>query len=82
MPTSGSISGCTVSGITSANYSSGFNGVLINADITVGADYNCDTSTPTGCWFRIQMSYTGAAATQANDTTTWTRRSREIPSGS
>ena len=34
MPTS-TVAGCTVSGITSNNYSSGFNGVLVTADISV-----------------------------------------------
>ncbi|MEY2403279.1 MAG: hypothetical protein QOD38_830 [Acidimicrobiaceae bacterium] len=72
MPTSGSIGGpggCTVSGITSTAYPTGFNGTLIRADIKVFGDYNCTTADPFGCWFRIQMSYTSGA--QANDTTTW-----------
>ena len=29
------------------------------------------STSATGCWFKIQMSYTGGAASQANDTTTW-----------
>jgi hypothetical protein len=70
MPTS-TVSGCTVSAITSNNYSSGFNGVLITADISVGGNYNCNSASSTGCWFKIQMTYTGGAASQANDTTTW-----------
>ena len=70
MPTS-TVTGCTVSGITSNNYSSGFNGVLVVADISVSGNYNCNSASPSGCWFKIQMTYTGGAATQANDTTTW-----------
>jgi hypothetical protein len=75
MPSGGTIGGsgnCTVSGITSNSYSSGgFNGVMIFADIQVGPTYNCTSGSATGCWFKIQMSYTGGGATQANDTTTW-----------
>jgi Flp pilus assembly protein TadG len=70
MPSS-TVSGCTISGITSNDYPAGFNGVLITADISVGGDYNCSTAVATGCWFKIQMNYTGGAAVQANDTTTW-----------
>jgi Flp pilus assembly protein TadG len=70
MPSS-TVSGCTVSGITSNGYPAGFNGVLIAADISVGANYSCDSASSTGCWFKIQMTYTGGAASQANDTTTW-----------
>jgi hypothetical protein len=69
MPTSGSVNGCSVSGITSSTYPTGFNGTLVQANIKVFGDYNCATGNTLGCWFRIQMSYT--AGTQANDTTTW-----------
>ena len=69
MPTSGTVSGCSVSGITATTYPTGYNGTLIQANIKVFGDYNCNTADPFGCWFRIQMSYTSGA--QANDTTTW-----------
>jgi Flp pilus assembly protein TadG len=68
MPAS-TIAGCTVSGITSNTYPSGFQGVLVRVDIKVPGNYTCDVVKPSGCWFRIQMSYT--SGTQANDTTTW-----------
>jgi Flp pilus assembly protein TadG len=72
MPSGGTVSGCTVSGITSNDYGGGgFNGVLVIADISVSGNYSCDAESATGCWFKIQMSYTGGGATQANDTTTW-----------
>lgn len=61
----GSVGGCTLSGINTAN----FGGGLVEVDIAVPGDYNCNFASTSGCWFRIQMSYT--AGTQANDTTTW-----------
>src|SRR5262249_2142434 len=63
------ISGCSVSGITSNDYPNGFNGVLVDVKVNVPASYTCDQSVSTNCWFKIQMSYTNGA--QANDTTTW-----------
>jgi Flp pilus assembly protein TadG len=69
MPTSGTISGCVVSGITSSTYPSGYNGTKISAIVSIPGDYSCNTGDPFGCWFHIQMSYT--SGTLANDTTTW-----------
>jgi hypothetical protein len=68
-PTGSTFSGCTLSGITSANYPGGFNGVLVDVKVNVPGDYNCNVSDPNGCWFKVQMTYTSGA--QANDTTTW-----------
>ena len=61
----GSVSGCTLSGIKTSNY----NGVLVEVNISVPGSYSCAYGSTTGCWFRLQMSYTNG--TQANDTTTW-----------
>ncbi|MEY2451031.1 MAG: hypothetical protein QOD92_605 [Acidimicrobiaceae bacterium] len=68
-PSGSSFSGCVLSGITSANYPGGFNGVLVNVKVNVPGDYNCTVADPNGCWFKIQMTYSSGA--QANDTTTW-----------
>ena len=46
-------------------------GITNTTDISVSGNYNCNSASPSGCWFKIQMTYTGGAATQANDTTTW-----------
>ena len=78
LPTSGTPGGlgnCSVSGIDSTTYPTGFNGTLVQANIQVFGNYNCGgapfrgVNDPFACWFKIQMSYT--PGTQANDTTTW-----------
>ncbi|MEY2420777.1 MAG: hypothetical protein QOI95_844 [Acidimicrobiaceae bacterium] len=68
-PSGSSFSGCVLSGITSANYPSGFNGILVNVKVNVPGTYGCNVGDPNGCWFKIQMTYSSGA--QANDTTTW-----------
>ena len=59
-------SNCTITGMTSAVY----NGRLVTASIPIPPAYNCDFASATGCWVKIQMTYSGGA--QPNDTTTWT----------
>jgi hypothetical protein len=57
------VSGCGVSGVTSANY----NGKLIQVTMNVPANYTCATADPNGCWFKINIQYNGTP----QDTTTW-----------
>jgi hypothetical protein len=68
-------SGCRMSGITSGDYTSGTNGVLVDVNVKTPANYTCGAGLPKGvndpnaCWFKIKMTYSSGA--QANDTTTW-----------
>jgi hypothetical protein len=57
------ISGCSVAGMTSANY----NGRLTQANIALPSTYTCATGSATGCWFKIQLTIKGSP----QDTTTW-----------
>jgi hypothetical protein len=60
------VSGCTVSGITSANY----NGRNMVVRIPIPGDYSCEVTNPLGCWTKVRVSVVGAGATPS-DTTTW-----------
>jgi hypothetical protein len=56
--------GCSVSGVSSSN---GYNGRIDEFRIPVPADYSCTDTDPTGCWFKINLSFGG----RVQDTTTW-----------
>jgi hypothetical protein len=58
--------GCTLSGITSANY----NGRNVQVRIPIPGTYNCNVADPLGCWVKVRVAVVGAGATPA-DTTTW-----------
>lgn len=62
-PTAISSSGCSVSGLTSAQYDAR----IITLTLVVPTDYTCNTSVATGCWLKVKLDFTGAPA----DTTTW-----------
>ena len=62
-PTAISSSGCSVSGLTSAQYDAR----IITLSLVVPTDYTCNTSVATGCWLKVKLDFTGAPA----DTTTW-----------
>jgi hypothetical protein len=57
------VSGCQMSGITSAQY----NGRNTIVRIPIPANYNCNVADPNGCWTKVQVTFTGTPA----DTTTW-----------
>ena len=57
------VSNCTVSGVTSANY----NGHIIQVTMSMPATYTCASTDPNGCWFKININYHGSP----QDTTTW-----------
>ena len=63
--TIGNNSNCSISGIDST-----FNGRLVTVQIPIPAGYGCNTTDPLGCWWKINMSYTGNGV-QPLDTTTW-----------
>jgi hypothetical protein len=67
--TSGSLttvpSTCTLNNVQSNN---GYQGSLETIDVKLPDNYTCDTTTDTGCWFRIKESFPYGTA----DTTTWT----------
>jgi hypothetical protein len=58
---------CTLSNVSSGN---GFNGRIITVDVPIPNDYTCTTTSATGCWFRIAMTYPPGYGVA--DTTTWT----------
>jgi hypothetical protein len=58
------VSGCTMSGITNAQY----NGRNVIVRIPIPSDYNCAVASPTGCWTKVRVTF--PSGTPA-DTTTW-----------
>jgi hypothetical protein len=60
------VSGCQVSGITSANY----NGRNVVVKIPIPGSYDCAVADPLGCWVKVRVTVVGAGATPS-DTTTW-----------
>jgi len=65
---------CTLSNI---NRSNGYNGQLMVVAVPVPADYDCDDTSPFGCWVRVSFIYpTGTGVT---DTTTWTANLKGDP---
>ena len=79
----GTISGCTITRddnavlnttpslcrLNNVLASGGYNGRLLTIDVPIPANYTCSSSSPTGCWMRIQASYPVGAT--VNDATTW-----------
>jgi hypothetical protein len=63
------VSGCSVSGITSAGTGGGYNGRNMIVRIPIPGNYNCDVADPEGCWTKVRVEAIGA--TSAADTTTW-----------
>jgi hypothetical protein len=57
--------GCGVNGMTSARYQ----GRAVSVQIPIPTAYNCDEASRTGCWIKINMTFSGSAS--PNDTTTW-----------
>jgi Flp pilus assembly protein TadG len=64
-PVNGTTSPCMVTGVQS---SAGYQGKWLTIDVPIPANYTCDTSSPTNCWFRINYLFTGGI----EDTTSWT----------
>ena len=79
----GTISGCTITRDDNAVLNTtpslcqlnnvlstgGYNGRLLTIDVPIPTNYTCSSSSPTGCWMRIQASYPVGAT--VNDATTW-----------
>jgi Flp pilus assembly protein TadG len=63
-PVTGNLSNCSVSVSPSAN-----NGKLQTITIPIPADYSCNSTSPGGCWFTVQINYS-----QATDVMTWNAR--------
>jgi hypothetical protein len=61
-----SVSGCGVTGMTSAN----FQGREVSVQIPIPGGYTCDEEDRAGCWIRIALSFSDGA--NPSDTTTWT----------
>ena len=64
----GSASFAPLTACTVAVRSSTHNGKLQRMVIPLPNDYDCDPSTLGGCWFRVQINFTGSTVT---DFTTW-----------
>jgi hypothetical protein len=47
--------------------SAGFNGRAIIAKVPIPDSYDCDETSTTGCWVRVQAVFSGGVT----DTTTW-----------
>ena len=47
------------------------NGKVQRITIPIPPDYNCDPTSLGNCWYRVTMSFPGAAV---NDITTWNAR--------
>ncbi|MBC2932798.1 pilus assembly protein TadG-related protein [Nocardioides sp. zg-1228] len=62
-----SLVNCKISGISSA---AGWNGRSQDIRVPIPANYTCTTSSPGGCWFRVEVSF--GAGKPVNDSTTWT----------
>ena len=66
--TTGPLSKCAVTGITSA----GYNGKLQVIQVPVPPSYTCTVSSAGGCWFRVQVTF--GSGNSVNDSTTWTAK--------
>lgn len=63
----GNLTNCQITGISSA---AGWNGRSQDIRVPIPSTYTCDTSTPGGCWFRVEVAF--GAGNPVNDSTTWT----------
>jgi hypothetical protein len=61
-PTAGTLTGCSIA----AN--SSYNGKWEQISIPLPSGFNCDYSSPTGCWITLAYDYGGG---QPSDTTSW-----------
>jgi Flp pilus assembly protein TadG len=59
-------SDCSQSGINAA---AGWNGQWVSWEVPIPASYNCDATSASGCWIKLQFSYPSGTV---SDTTTWT----------
>lgn len=57
-------SNCRLNNVSSAK---GFNGRIVEVDIPIPDDYDCDDDLPTGCWTKVLADFPGGV----QDTTTW-----------
>ena len=57
-------SNCKLNNVSSGN---GFNGRIVEVDIPIPADYDCDDTSPTGCWTKVLGDFPSGV----QDTTTW-----------
>jgi hypothetical protein len=57
-------SNCKLNKVSS---SKGFNGRIVEVDIPIPSDYDCDDHLPTGCWTKVQAAFPDGV----QDTTTW-----------
>jgi hypothetical protein len=57
-------SNCQLNNVSSGT---GFNGRIVQVDVPIPDNYDCDDSTPTGCWTKVLADFPGGV----NDTTTW-----------
>jgi Flp pilus assembly protein TadG len=64
---------CTLQNVSSSSYQ----GDWVSVRIPIPGDYNCNTSSPSGCWATVRYNFAGA--TSVTDTTTWTARIRGVP---
>jgi Flp pilus assembly protein TadG len=58
--------GCKVTGVSSG---AGWDGQWTTYEIPIPATYDCDDTSPTGCWTRLRFTY--PPGTTVNDTTSW-----------
>lgn len=63
----GALPNCQITGISSA---AGWNGRTQDIRVPIPNNYTCTTTTPGGCWFRVEVSFGPGNA--VNDSTTWT----------
>lgn len=57
-------SNCKLNNVSSGK---GFNGRIVEVDVPIPADYDCDDHLPTGCWTKVLADFPGGV----QDTTTW-----------
>lgn len=57
-------SNCKLNKVSSGK---GFNGRIVEVDIPIPVDYDCDDHLPTGCWTKVLADFPGGV----QDTTTW-----------
>jgi hypothetical protein len=57
-------SNCQLNNVSSGT---GFNGRIVQVDVPIPDDYDCDDTLPTGCWTKVLADFPGGV----NDTTTW-----------
>jgi hypothetical protein len=63
---------CTSPTLTSADY----NGRVVTVQIPLTDTYTCDAGSDLGCWFRVNLDFSGGTP---RDTTTWSARVRGDP---